>query len=87
MNQETDRVAVVMRPLRLAMGALCPTFSEQVKEHGITLPANALEKLDHLQRDSEAISRLSIRGLLPDSHKAAAQKKLEKRLHDFFRGA
>lgn len=59
----------------IALGALSPPLSEQLKDTGI-----AADKLKLLDMDSDAINRLRIRGYLTDSATVSAQKKLIKEI-------
>jgi hypothetical protein len=61
--------------IALHFGALSPSVSEQLSEQGLTVTD---EKFSTLQwdKDAEAITRLYLRGLLTDSQKQAAHKKL-----------
>lgn len=67
--------------IELHFGALAPSLKEQLEpqlqgiQEGI-----ADEKLEHFQRDADAIVRLYVRGLIPDSIKASAYKKLAKNI-------
>jgi hypothetical protein len=66
--------------MMLVMGAMAPDFAQQFLEGDITVPADKQRDLDALQRDADAITRLVIRGLLPESQGMEARKKLEKRI-------
>jgi hypothetical protein len=56
-------------------GAMAPPLKEQLKE--FNLDDNSLE---HFQKDAEAIVRLAIRGIIPDSVKSSANKRLLKNI-------
>jgi hypothetical protein len=60
-------------PVELSLGALSPRLEEQLRKQGKWVEA---AKLDHYQRDADAISRLRVRGLLPDRAAYAARSKL-----------
>lgn len=63
--------------IELVFGAVCPSIAEQLTgiDHGINP-----EALGHAQFDADAITRLSIRGLIPDSAARLARQKLLKRI-------
>jgi hypothetical protein len=63
--------------MMITLGALAPSLREQI---AFPLPADVGAKIDRLQLDSEAITRLSLRGLLSDSQTLTARKKLVKRI-------
>lgn len=66
------------RPQKLGLrfGALVPSLARQLKPYKI-------DKLDvkHFISDADAITRLYIRSLLPESQVMAARKKLLKKIH------
>jgi len=68
--------------MNIALGALSPALSEQLKDTGI--PADKLKLLD---MDSDAINRLRIRGYLTDSATVSAQKKLIKEIQKQYNAA
>lgn len=49
---------------QIQMGALAPSLSKQLKKAGFKFDKKAM---DHLQQDSDALSRLLIRGYLNDT--------------------
>lgn len=63
--------------IELVFGAVCPSIAEQLAgvDHGIDPTA-----LGHAQFDADAITRLVVRGLIPDSAAHSARKKLLKRI-------
>ena len=65
------------REFGVYFGALSPTLAEQLQEAGLDYDEDTI---DHLNRDAEAITRLSVRGVLPDSQAQAARKKLMKKI-------
>lgn len=58
-------------------GALSPSVWEQLSEQGFTADEKDLK---HWDQDAQAITRLHLRGMLTDSQKQAAQKKLFNRI-------
>lgn len=58
-------------PKQIQMGAFAPSLSEQ--GFADLIDANTL---DHLQKDADAISRLSVRGIIPDSVAGKARERL-----------
>ena len=60
-------------PKQIHFGAFAPKLSEQ--GFADLIDAN---KLEHLQKDADAISRLSVRGIIPDSVVGKARERLGK---------
>jgi hypothetical protein len=67
------------------MGAMAPDFAEQFREGGITMSASKRKDLRSLQRDADTITRLLVRGLLPENQGSSARRKLEIRLLNLVR--
>lgn len=63
--------------LKIRLGAMSPSVKEQVEEQGFKIDATDSV---HLQKDSEAITRLIIRGLITDSQAKQARDKLFKKI-------
>ena len=61
--------------LCIDFGALAYPLSDQIKPHCMSA-----EKLEHFQRDADAIVRLCVRGLLIDSAAHICRKKLMRRI-------
>ena len=61
--------------LELAFGALVPDLDEQLKNQGITKLGRP-QFITEFQNDADAITRLGLRGLLVDSEKDKARKRL-----------
>lgn len=59
--------------LKLRFGAMPPFIREQLIEQGFTFENNEIE---HFQKDADAITRLRVRGLIPDSQIDKMNKKL-----------
>ena len=59
----------------LAFGALAPLLSEQLQWYSVPD-----ETVKHFQMDNDAISRLRIRGLIPDSIADKAYDRLAKNI-------
>lgn len=62
-------------PEAVSFGWGAPKISEQFEGCGLTL-----DQLQHFDRDSEAVSRLSVRGVIPRSEAEKAYKRVQKRL-------
>ncbi len=60
--------------LTLSMGALSDTFDDQIKQQGFDVP----EDIEQHQKDADAITRLVIRGLIPQSVAHKSRQKLVK---------
>lgn len=61
----------------IELGALSDDLSKQLDSFGLCAPK---EKIEHLQQDADAISRLNIRGLISDSAAKQARQRLMKRI-------
>lgn len=66
--------------IKIAFGALCDSIAKQLRTQGYRLKSVA-----PYQKDADAITRLVIRGLLPDSQANAARKRLMKDIGDELR--
>lgn len=66
------------REIGLSFGALSDPLAQQLADQGVRVPP--LDKMEHFQRDADALVRVSIRGLIPDAQVRAARKKLMKRI-------
>lgn len=72
------------KQLTITLGALSKSILEQLQEHGIQIdPVEGMS----FQKDSDAITRLSVRRLITDNQKALAQGKLFKRIHEAARNS
>lgn len=60
-------------PLALHLGAFCDPIIKQIVEQGFSLKENEAE---HFQKDADAITRLSVRGLVTMSSVKSARRKL-----------
>lgn len=63
--------------LELDFGALVPSIADQLAAKGMKAARNDLK---HWQADANAITRLSIRGLISDSAARAARQKLTRKI-------
>ena len=63
--------------VQIAFGALADPIRRQLRAQGITVTA---AKAAGIQADANAITRLSIRGLLADAEKQRARQRLMKAL-------
>ena len=66
--------------LELNFGALSLPLQQQLRSQGLAVLEGDAERLDHLQRDADALVRLVIRDVVTDSAAAAARGKLIKRV-------
>ena len=65
------------KTLNLRFGAMSPSIKEQLTEQNLKFRVG---DVNHFQKDSEAIVRLKIRGLLNDSTAKKAQDSLFKKI-------
>lgn len=63
--------------IEIAFGALCDPIDKQLREQGHPLKAASI-----FQKDADALTWLSVRGLLPDAQVRQARKKLLRRIVD-----
>ncbi len=63
--------------LLLSFGAMAPSLDRQLESVGLDCD---FKRLAHYQADADAITRLAIRGLLPDSAVKTARKRLVRAL-------
>ena len=61
--------------LELDFGPLADDFDQQLSEQGLDY-SGTLQELIHLDQDRDALSRLSMRGLIPDNVADKARLKL-----------
>lgn len=61
--------------IAIAMGAMAPKLAKQLKQAGLRFDKSAIE---HIQQDSDALARLSIRGYLNDSVRDAIRRRIVK---------
>ncbi len=66
--------------LALNFGGLAAPLRQQLRSQGLVVLDGDAEKLDHLQRDADALVRLVILNLVTDSAASAARRKLIKRV-------
>jgi hypothetical protein len=66
--------------LKLNFGALSEPLQQQLISQGLRVLDGDAERLEHLQRDADALARLVIRDVVTDSAAAAARRKLIKRV-------
>lgn len=60
----------------ITLGAMAPSLVKQLKSQGIVVKGKRREHIRHLQEDVDALHRLYVRGVLPDSPVHRARKKL-----------
>jgi len=63
--------------LTLHFGALVPSLTEQLTKAGVAVESKSLNQL---QRDADAVVRLTVRGLLTDSEINRVRRKLMKKI-------
>lgn len=63
--------------INISFGALAPTIAEQLEKQNVGVEP---ERLEHFQKDADAISRLHVRGLIPDSVAKNIREKLMKKI-------
>lgn len=66
--------------LQIVFGALSESIAKQLSAQGYRLKSSAL-----YQKDADAITRLLIRGLIPESQANDARKRLMKSIGDELR--
>ena len=66
--------------LELNFGALSAPLVQQLRSQGLAVLEGDSDRLDHLQKDADALVRLVIRDVLTDSAAATARRKLIKRV-------
>ena len=68
--------------MQIAMGALVPSIQRQLDEQGIwgNLPEDSRKKVDHLNQDSDAITRLAVREIITSGEAAKSRKRLMKKI-------
>lgn len=65
------------RQLNLSFGVLSPKIAEQLTAQSVGIES---ERLGHFQKDADAVSRLHVRGLIPDSTAKTIREKLMKKI-------
>ena len=63
--------------LQIDFGAMAPKIAEQITAVGLTADKDGIA---HCQKDADALTRLAVRGLLPDSAIRNGRKKLMKHI-------
>lgn len=63
--------------IELSFGVLSPKIAEQLATQNAGIEP---DRLEHFQKDADAISRLHVRGLLPDSTAKNIREKLMKKI-------
>jgi len=66
--------------LELSFGAFSALLKQQLRSQGLAVLDGDAERLEHLQRDADALVRLVIRGVITDSAAASARRKLITRV-------
>ena len=63
--------------LEISFGALSPSIGEQLRSQGLTATK---DDVTHWESDRKALTRLRVRGLLPDATAKQAERRLFKRI-------
>lgn len=63
--------------IAITFGAMAPKIREQIKSAGLTAD---MVGITHCQSDADALTRLAIRGIIPESAVSAGRKKLLKHI-------
>lgn len=61
--------------LGISFGALAPKIADQLREQGVTAPKDIIIQA---QKDTDAIARLSVRGMLSDAATQSARRRVLK---------
>ncbi len=61
----------------LQFGAMCPSIASQLRAQRVDFDR---EKVKHIQKDMDSMTRLAIRGYLSDAQKRAMLRKFIRRL-------
>lgn len=77
-NQSTMDRRTTNRNLEIYFGALCDPIAEQLVKQGAA-DFDAID-IHHFQLDADAITRLSVRGLIPDGQRRQLHTKLFTRI-------
>lgn len=64
----------------ITLGAMAPDLIEQLNSQDIFVEGQQKKDIEHLQGDVDALHRLYVKGILPDSVVGQARKKLMKRI-------
>jgi hypothetical protein len=64
----------------IRFGALEKPIIEQLRKQHVLLPPTRMTSLGHIQTDADSITRLAVRGYIPNGQKRDLHKKLMKRL-------
>ena len=67
------------KKLQLRFGALCPAIKDQLKEQDFLF---GKDEVKYFQEDADAITRLRVRGYLPDSQLDKIRQKLVNRVSE-----
>lgn len=62
-------------------GALAEPITVQLKKQKLAIP-NCGNDLKHIQADADAVTRLAVRGYVPDGMKRTLHKKLMRRIRE-----
>jgi hypothetical protein len=66
--------------VEISFGALCHPTAKQLKEQGVTMNVGMRGSCGTWQKDADAITRLAVRHLLPESATRNARQKLLKNI-------
>jgi hypothetical protein len=68
-------------PLEIVFGAIAKKLVDQITMDGLSITNKAC--IAHCQKDADAVTRLAIRGILPDSCVTSARGKIFKRICEY----
>lgn len=63
----------MIEKISLRFGPFAPPLGTQLRDQGVVLP---VDDLGHFQADADAITRVKVRGLLPDAQAEKCRIKL-----------
>jgi hypothetical protein len=67
------------KSFNIKFGALCPPLGEQLRNQGLNLDLDPMGR-QLLQRDIDEVTRLAIRGVITESERDRARKRLMQTL-------
>lgn len=66
---------MTQRNLHIAFGAMSPRLEEQLKEQGLRLDLEPVQR-GNLQQDIDEVTRLRVRGVLTEAESDRARKRI-----------
>jgi len=79
-NRKGNPMTESKTTLALDFGALCRPIHKQLRDQGVRMTVDIRGSSAIWQKDADAITRLAVRQLLPDSAAWSARKKLLKKI-------